>query len=358
MRTTGSRLEDDRDRRLRRPTAAPWRAVLAVLRRAAPVRRRLAGPGRAPAIPTYTTPRRRRPRSSPTRHSAPGPPTPPRRELELAGTDERPEAFPQSPSDLPYPGRRAAGAGPSAERPTRGYPRGTRRGACAAPRGRGTTAASRSMAEGQAPPPAGAAPPPRPAHYPLLSWPPPSTGALAGGRRAAGPGTRCGCVVLRADGGTARLPGVGDHANVLGCRSPGAGAVARPRWTRGFRPHRSLLCGRWADASAPGGTRRVTVHGPAPRNLPVRVLGICDRVAPGVIRTGVTPRELEVLGLIERGLHERADRAHARRLPTNGGGARGAHPGKAACPTRTHAAVRAERAGLYVPPRAEEGRSR
>jgi DNA-binding NarL/FixJ family response regulator len=31
---------------------------------------------------------------------------------------------------------------------------------------------------------------------------------------------------------------------------------------------------------------------------------------------------------------------------------------KLLAPTRTHAAVRAERAGLYVPPRAEEGRPR
>ncbi len=73
---------------------------------------------------------------------------------------------------------------------------------------------------------------------------------------------------------------------------------------------------------------------------------------------GLTARELEVLGLIVEGcsnrkiartlvISQRTVAAHVEHILA-----------KLRTPTRTHAVVRAERAGLYVPPRAEEGRSR
>ena len=91
------------------------------------------------------------------------------------------------------------------------------------------------------------------------------------------------------------------------------------------------------------------------QDLPVRVLGIAIVSHPGD-RHGLTPRELEVLGLIVEGcsnrqiagtlvISRRTVAAHVEHILA-----------KLRAPTRTHAAVRAERAGLYVPPRAEEGR--
>jgi DNA-binding NarL/FixJ family response regulator len=72
---------------------------------------------------------------------------------------------------------------------------------------------------------------------------------------------------------------------------------------------------------------------------------------------GLTPRELEVRGLIVEGcsnrqiactlvVSRRTVAAHVEHIVA-----------KLRAPTRTHAAVRAERAGLYVPPRTKEGRS-
>jgi DNA-binding CsgD family transcriptional regulator len=159
-------------------------------------------------------------------------------------------------------------------------------------------------------------------------------------------------VVVRADGGTDPLPGMGDH-ELLGAGSP-ALAVARAALDAGLL-HRSFL---WplGGRHAPGGHARVTVLARA-QDLPVRVLGIAIVSHPGDPQ-GLTPRELEVLGLIVEGcsnrqiagtlvVSQRTVAAHVEHILA-----------KLRAPTRTHAAVRAERAGLYVPPRAEEGRSR
>ena len=66
----------------------------------------------------------------------------------------------------------------------------------------------------------------------------------------------------------------------------------------------------------------------------------------------------EVLGLILEGCSNRQI-ACTLVVPQRTVAAHVQHiPARQVAPTRTHAAVRAERAGLHVPPRAEEGRSR
>jgi DNA-binding NarL/FixJ family response regulator len=89
----------------------------------------------------------------------------------------------------------------------------------------------------------------------------------------------------------------------------------------------------------------------------VRVIGIAIVSHPGDLH-GLTPRELEVLGLIVAGCSNRqiagtlvvSERTVAAQVE---------HVlAKLRAPTRTHAAVRAERAGLYVPPCADERQPR
>jgi DNA-binding CsgD family transcriptional regulator len=110
--------------------------------------------------------------------------------------------------------------------------------------------------------------------------------------------------------------------------------------------HRSFL---WpiGGRHAPGGHVRVTALAP-PADLPIRLAGVV-LVSPAEHLNGLTPRELEVLGLLVDGLSNReiarslvvAQRtvaAHIEHILI-----------KLATPTRTLAAVRAERTGLYVP---------
>jgi DNA-binding CsgD family transcriptional regulator len=160
-------------------------------------------------------------------------------------------------------------------------------------------------------------------------------------------------VVVRADGGTARLPGMGGH-ELLVPGSP-ALAVARAELDAG-RLHRSFL---WplGGRHAPGRHARITVLART-QDLPDRIVGIAVVSQPGDLH-GLTAREPEVLGLI---VESCSNRQIARTLVISRRTV-AAHVehilAKLHAPTRTHAAVRAERAGLYVPPpRAEDGQPR
>src|SRR3954465_10547524 len=157
--------------------------------------------------------------------------------------------------------------------------------------------------------------------------------------------------VLRRDGRTEPLPGL--HGDPLL-------AVGSPVLT--------AACGRIADGQvyssflwplggshAPGGHARVTALA-APDDVPA-VLGGVVLLSPVPDLHGLTPRELEVLGLLVEGCSNqeiaralvvapRTVAAHVEHLLA-----------KLGAPTRTLAAVRAERGGLYVPavPRSSYG---
>jgi DNA-binding CsgD family transcriptional regulator len=149
--------------------------------------------------------------------------------------------------------------------------------------------------------------------------------------------------VLRRDGRTEPLPGLhGDRLLAVGS------------------PVLTAACGRIDDGQvyssflwplggshAPGGYARVTALA-APDDVPA-VLGGLVLLSPMPDLHGLTPRELEVLGLVIDGYSNqqiartlvvapRTVAAHVEHLLV-----------KLEAPTRTLAAVRAEREGLYVP---------
>jgi DNA-binding CsgD family transcriptional regulator len=150
--------------------------------------------------------------------------------------------------------------------------------------------------------------------------------------------------VLRRDGRTEPLPGL-DGDRLLAVGSPVLTAASR-RIAAGH-VYSSFLwpLGGW---HAPDGHTRVTALA-APDDLPA-VLGGVVLLSPVPDLHGLTPRELEVLGLIVEGCSNqeiagalfvapRTVAAHVEHLLV-----------KLGAPTRTIAAVRAEREGLYVPP--------
>jgi DNA-binding CsgD family transcriptional regulator len=150
-------------------------------------------------------------------------------------------------------------------------------------------------------------------------------------------------VVISADGSAEPLPGMDGHP-VLAAGSP-ALAAACVQLTAGL-VHRSFL---WpvGGRHAPGGHLRITALTP-PADLPLHLAGVV-LVSPADDLNGLTPRELEVLGLLVDG---RSNREIARALVVAQRTV-AAHIEhilvKLVTPTRTLAAVRAERAGLYVP---------
>jgi DNA-binding CsgD family transcriptional regulator len=163
-------------------------------------------------------------------------------------------------------------------------------------------------------------------------------------------------VVLRADGGCQALPGLKSDA-LLAPRSPVL-AAARQRIREG-QVYSSFL---WpvGGPHAPDGHVRVTVLA-APEDVPPGLTALA-LLSPATDLHGLTPREMEVLGLLVEGCSNQeiartlvvAPRTVATHLE---------HVlGKLGASTRTLAAVRAERDGLYVPrpPRAgrEEGGQR
>jgi DNA-binding CsgD family transcriptional regulator len=150
-------------------------------------------------------------------------------------------------------------------------------------------------------------------------------------------------VVLRVDGGCQTLPGLPADALLSPC-SPVL-VAARERIADG-QVYSSFL---WpvGGAHAPGGHLRVTVL-TAPEDAPPRLTAVA-LLSPATDLHGLTPRELEVLGLLVEGCSNqeiartlvvapRTVAAHLEHVLV-----------KLAAPTRTLAAVRAERDGLYVP---------
>ncbi|SDZ10933.1 regulatory protein, luxR family [Geodermatophilus africanus] len=149
--------------------------------------------------------------------------------------------------------------------------------------------------------------------------------------------------VLRADGGCQALPGLPADA-LLVSRSPVL-AAARERIGDGH-VYSSFL---WpvGGSHAPGGHVRVTVLA-APEDVPPGLTAVA-LLSPATDLHGLTPRELEVLGLLVEGgsnqeiaralvVAPRTVAAHLEHVLV-----------KLRAPTRTLAAVRAERDGLYVP---------
>jgi DNA-binding CsgD family transcriptional regulator len=149
--------------------------------------------------------------------------------------------------------------------------------------------------------------------------------------------------VLCIDGGTERLPGLDGHP-LLTIGSPVL-AVAFARIADG-QVYSSFL---WplGGQHAPDGHSRVTVV-TAPVDASKTVGGLV-LLSPSPDLHGLTPRELEVLGLVVDGCSNleiaralvvapRTVAAHIEHLLV-----------KLQVPTRTLAAVRADREGLYVP---------
>jgi DNA-binding CsgD family transcriptional regulator len=162
-------------------------------------------------------------------------------------------------------------------------------------------------------------------------------------------GARAG-VGLHENGGIEVLPGLSDH-ELLAADSP-ALAAARTALDAG-RPYSSFL---WplGGRHAPEGHARITVLAGC-EDLPASLTGAVVVSPPGELQD-LTPRELEVLGLLIEGctnaqvaaelfVAQRTVAAHVEHVLA-----------KLAAPSRTLAAVRAGRAGLYVPRQAVRAR--
>ncbi len=155
-------------------------------------------------------------------------------------------------------------------------------------------------------------------------------------------GATSGVVLLR-DGGSWRLPGLDDHQLLLG-RSVVV-SIGRQSLVGGH-VHRSFL---WpvADPGGDGGHARVTVL--AARDAPAFVLGTV-LVTPQADCRGLTPRELEVLGLLVEGRSNQQIASVLTVAPRTVATHVEHILDKLQASTRTVAAVRAEREGCHVPP--------
>jgi DNA-binding CsgD family transcriptional regulator len=152
-------------------------------------------------------------------------------------------------------------------------------------------------------------------------------------------------VVLCADGGVRTLPGLSTD-ELLATGSPLL-AAARERICDGE------VCGSFlwpvGGPHAPDGHVRVTVLA-APEDSPPGLTAVA-LVSPATRLHGLTPRELEVLGLLVEGCSN-VEIARSLVVAPRTVAAHLEHVlGKLEAPTRTLAAVRAEREGLYVPAR-------
>jgi DNA-binding CsgD family transcriptional regulator len=256
------------------------------------------------------------------------------RDIEVTGTDRaRP---PLSPSDLPYP---------AADLPTWAeclHPAGLREGLAAAlfDRGRRHIGFLVLLYGSQAPPSPVLR---RRLHRltPLLAsgidpWR--SLVAAAGVVRGA-----TAAAVLCGDDATRPLPGLDGH----GLLAEGSPVIALARSCLGERQVFASFLWPRGGRHAPDGHVRVTVLA-GPREAPAGVLGLVV-LSPVSDLRGLTPRELEVLGLLIEGCSNqqiaralvvapRTVAAHLEHILV-----------KLDAPSRTLAAVRAEREGLYVP---------
>jgi DNA-binding CsgD family transcriptional regulator len=155
-------------------------------------------------------------------------------------------------------------------------------------------------------------------------------------------------VLLCADGGSQALPGLPDE-ELLRPRSPVL-AAARERVGDGH------VCSSFVwplgGRHAPGGHVRVTVLA-TPDDAPPAVTAIA-LLSPAPDLHGLTPRELEVLGLLVEG-YSNQEIARALVVTPRTVAAHLEHIlVKLDAPSRTLAAVRAERDGLHVPPAAQD----
>jgi DNA-binding CsgD family transcriptional regulator len=150
-------------------------------------------------------------------------------------------------------------------------------------------------------------------------------------------------VVLGVDGGCQALPGLPGNALLV----PWSPVVAAAHDRIGDGHVYSSFLWPVGGSHAPGGHVRVTVLA-APEDSPPGLSAVA-LLSPATDLHGLTPRELEVLGLLVEGCSNQeiartlvvAPRTVAAHLE---------HVlGKLGAPTRTLAAVRAERDGLYVP---------
>jgi DNA-binding CsgD family transcriptional regulator len=156
-------------------------------------------------------------------------------------------------------------------------------------------------------------------------------------------------VVLRIDGGSTALPGLEGHA-VLDVGSPPM-AVARSAIESGS-VYTSFL---WplGDDAPPAEHVRVTALA-CTADAPAAVTGMVLLSPPGEVH-GLTPRELQVLGHVVDGCSN-AEIARALVVAPRTVAAHIEHIlVKLDAPSRTLAAVRAEREGVYVPPVPEKG---
>jgi DNA-binding CsgD family transcriptional regulator len=150
-------------------------------------------------------------------------------------------------------------------------------------------------------------------------------------------------VVLRADGDVGPLPGVNGHALLI-AGSPVVVAAQTAIQAGGV--YRSFL---WplGGTHAPDGHVRVIVFA-STDGVPAVLTGVLV-LSPAQDCRGLTPRELEVLGWVIDG-HSNQEIASALVVAQRTVAAHVEHIlSKFGAPTRTLAAVRAEREGLYVP---------
>jgi DNA-binding CsgD family transcriptional regulator len=154
-------------------------------------------------------------------------------------------------------------------------------------------------------------------------------------------GATAGVVLLR-DGSTRPLPGLEDDQLLVG-ESP-AVRIAR-RTLRAGQVYRSFMWPARRTSAATGHVRMTVL---AATDVPDFVLGTL-LLTPDVDCRGLTPRELQVLGMLVEG---RSNQQIATRL-TLAPRTVAAHVehvlSKLEAPSRTLAAVRAEREGCYVP---------
>jgi DNA-binding CsgD family transcriptional regulator len=149
--------------------------------------------------------------------------------------------------------------------------------------------------------------------------------------------------VLRDDGSTEALPGM-DGDPLLADGSPVL-AIASRRLATGLLY--STFLWPLGGAFAPEGHARITVLA-APDDLPAILVGVA-LLSPAQELHGLTPRELEVLGLVIDGCSNQ-EIAHTLIVAPRTVAAHIEHLlMKLDVSTRTTAAVRAEREGLYVP---------
>jgi DNA-binding CsgD family transcriptional regulator len=150
-------------------------------------------------------------------------------------------------------------------------------------------------------------------------------------------------VGLRRDGGTEPLPGL--SADPLLVADSPALAAARRRIGEGTI-HSSYL---WplGGRHAPGGHIRITALART-KEAPADLTGLALTSRSGNLH-GLTPRELEILGMLVEGCSN-CEMSRILRIARRTAAAHVEHIlRKLSAPTRTSAAVRADRAGLYVP---------